>query len=216
MFAPGCSPVSTPCRYCYRRGLCCHRGHVRPESLFYYRGSCIRALATAIVVGCVRTGPVCKPEATAIALCYFGNGVVFARNRCYTIVGYVYPLSLLVLSPWAVFAPGSCSPVCIPCHYCYRRGLCSHRGHVRLCVHPVTTAIAVDLSAPGSCSPVCATCRYCYRRGLCSPRGHVRPCSLLSLAIAGVGNPVAAAALPYVSASSLRTVFTLRDEQVRS
>ena len=83
----------------------------------------------------------CSPVVAVLA-CHCR--VMFARNRCYTIVGYVYALSVLtVLSPWAVFAPGSCSPVCTPCLYRYRRGLRSHRGHVRPCVQPVATVIAV-------------------------------------------------------------------------
>ena len=146
----GCArtgPVCTPCRSCYRRGFCPHRGHVHRQSLLYYRGLRVRPVAinSAIAEGCVRTG------------------VMFAR---------VYTLSLL-FSPWVMFAPGSRSPACTNCRYCYRRRLCSHRGQVR-------------------------------------------SWSLLSLAIAGVGNPVVAAALPYVSAPSLRTGFPRRDEQVRS
>ena len=84
---------------------------------------------------------------------------MFVRNRCYTIVAYAYALPLLlVLSPWAAFVPGSCSPVCTPCRYSYRRGLCSHRGHVRpqsllyycgYCVHPGTIAIAVGYVRTG-------------------------------------------------------------------
>ena len=79
----------------------------------------------------------------------------------------VYTLSLL-LSPWGMFASGSCSPaiavtlswvMCTPCHYCYCRGLCSHRGHVRPCVHPVTTAIAVGYVRIG----VMFACGRCYR-----------------------------------------------------
>ena len=133
----------------FSRGRCSRlplQGHVRPKSLLYYRGLCIRPVGinSAIALGCVRTG------------------VMFAR---------VYTLSL-PRSPWVTFAPGSCSPVR-------------------------------------------TTCRYCYRRGLFSHRGHVRPWSLLSLAISGVGNPVGAAALPYVRAPSLRTGFTRRDGQVR-
>ena len=167
--------MSTPCRYCYRRGLCFYWGHVRPESLLYYRGSCVRAVAVAIAVSCVRTGPVCTPcrscyrrgfcsrrghvrpqsllyyrglcirlaaITSAVAVGCIRTGVMFAR---------VYTLSLQ-LSPRVMFAPGPCSPaivvillwvLCTPWHYCYRRGLCSHRRHVHPCVHPITSAIAV-------------------------------------------------------------------------
>ena len=104
-------------------------------------------------------GPCVHPVAPAIAVGSVRVGVMFVRNRCYTIVAYAYALPLLlVLSPWAAFVPGSCSPVCTPCRYSYRRGLCSHRGHVRpqsllyycgYCVHPGTIAIAVGYVRTG-------------------------------------------------------------------
>ena len=53
----------------------------------------------------------------------------------------LYTLSQL-LSPWAMFPPGSCLPVCTPGQDCYRRELRSHRGDVRPYLHPVATAIA--------------------------------------------------------------------------
>ena len=70
MFPPGsCLPVCTPGQDCYRLELRSHRGHVRP---------CLHPVSTAIGVG------------------YVLIGVMFARNRCYTIVGHVYALSLLL------------------------------------------------------------------------------------------------------------------------
>ena len=44
---------------------------------------------------------------------------------------------LQLLSPWAMFPPGSCLPVCIPGQDCYHREQCSQRRHVHPYLHPV-------------------------------------------------------------------------------
>ena len=160
--------MSTPCLHCYRRGLCSHRGHVCPESLLYYRGSCIRAVATAIAVGCVRTGPVCTPCRSCCRRGLCSHRVMFAHNRCYNIVGIVYTLSLL-LSPWVMFAPGLCSPVIVVIA-CHCRGwkpcpCCSST----LCQCPVP---------PHGLHPA---------RRTGTVVGYVRTCPLLSLVVVGIG-----------------------------
>ena len=161
------------------------RGRVRPQSLLYYRGLCIPPVAiSAIAVGCVRTG------------------VMFA---C------VYTLSLL-LSPWTVFAPGSCSPVCTPCHYCYRRGFV-RTGVMFTSVCNLSLLLSPwVMFAAGSCSPVftviachcrgrkpCCCCCSTLCQCLVPPHGlypsrrtgtvvdYVRTFPLLSLVVVGIG-----------------------------
>ena len=159
--------MCTPRRYCDRREQCSRRGPC--------------SLVIAVIDFRFRGPSPVATEAIRFVAAVPPNGFRPA-GRAGTIVDYVNTLSLL-LSPWDMLAPGSCSPVCTPGQDCHRRELCSHRGHVRPCLHPVATVFAVGYAHIGvmftrhRCYTIVG---YEYALSLLSPwvifaRGHVRP-----------------------------------------
>ena len=118
-------------------GVSC--SHVKAATADYCRRSDPVAIASA--VGSVYRGscsPViaCSPMIAVIACrCQMSSPVAAAAVQC---VATVPPHGLHPAGRTGTWV------MCTPCRYCYRRGLSSHRGHIRPCVHLVATIFARD------------------------------------------------------------------------